>query len=455
MKSLRNLAHFARLIPPALLVAAALLCVGQAFGAETPPPNTKPNTKPNTPPPNVVLIIADDLGFTDFGFLGSKVAKTPNIDRLAAESLLYTRGYVMPVCSPSLGCLLTGQLPHVHGITGNDLGAEDIKARHAKGKADRSPLTQQLLSNPTILPQVLARAGYVSLQTGKLWNVTAEEVGFTTGMTNKEGRHGGAGLDIGRKTMQPIYDFIADATAKKQPFFVWYAPMLPHQPHNPPAEILARYQGKGLSPNAAKYYAMVEWFDQTCGELDGYLKQHHLQDNTVLIYLDDNGWDAEQGSRAKLSPYELGIRTPMFVRWPGKVQPLRDDQTLASILDIVPTILTVCNVQVPASLPGLNLLDRDAMTARKTVFSEGYTHDIVQLGKPAKSLVTRVVINGWTKLLIPGPNRPDKAYTSAPQTVELFDLKADPLEKHNLAAQLPEEVARLTALQNAEWNPAK
>ena len=97
--------------------------------------------------PNVVLIISDDQGFTDYGFMGSKIAKTPNLDRMVAESLLYTRGYVMPVCSPSLASLLTGQLPHVHGITGNDLGDESIVEEEAKGKMDRSPLTNRLLDN--------------------------------------------------------------------------------------------------------------------------------------------------------------------------------------------------------------------------------------------------------------------------------------------------------------------
>lgn len=404
-------------------------------------------------PPNVVLVIADDLGFTDYGFMGSAVAKTPNLDRMASESLLYTRGYVMPVCSPSLACLLTGQLPHVHGISGNDLSNDAVKAEHAKGKQDRSPLSHRLMENPVILPKVLSDAGYLTFQTGKLWNVTAEEVGFSAGMTNKEGRHGGEGLAIGRETMKPIFDFIEDAQAQKKPFFVWYAPMLPHKPHNPPKNLLAHYKDRGLSPAAEKYYAMVEWFDQTCGQLDEFLKSHDLSDNTVVLFLADNGWDAEQGNRAKLSPYELGIRTPVFIRWPGKVKPLRDDETLASILDIMPTILKRCGLKVPSGLPGLDLLDRQAMTARKSVFVEAYTHDIADLDKPQKSLVTRVIINGWSKLLLPGPNRPDKGFTSAPATTELFNLKADPFEKQNLAKQRPEEVARLKALQDAEWDP--
>ncbi len=405
--------------------------------------------------PNVILILSDDQGFTDYGFMGHKVVRTPNIDRMASQSLLYTRGYVMPVCSPSLACLLTGKLPHAHGITGNDLSKSAAAAAKDAGEAGRSPLSHKLLSNSMILPKALTEAGYFTYQTGKLWNVTAEEVGFTSGMTNKEGRHGGDGLDIGRKTMKPIFDFMDKAQSEKKPFFVWYAPMMPHQPHNPPQEYMAHYEGKGLSKKAEQYYAMCEWFDKTCGELDDYLNQKHLADNTVIIYMADNGWDAEQGNRAKLSPYEMGIRTPMFVRWPGKVKPLRDDETLASIIDFVPTVLTLCGLKVPAELTGLDLLNHTAMTARKSICVEAYTHDIADLGHPSKSLVTQVIINGWSKLLIPGTVSPDKAFTSAPKTLELFDLKSDPLEKKDLAAERPDEVSRLKALQTAEWNGAK
>jgi uncharacterized sulfatase len=405
--------------------------------------------------PNVILILSDDQGFTDYGFMGHKIVKTPNIDRMASQSMLYTRGYVMPVCSPSLAILLTGKMPHVNGITGNDLSKKTTGAEKPKGPGDRSPLAHQLLGNSMILPEALTANGYLTFQSGKLWNVTATEVGFTTGMTNKEGRHGGDGLDIGRKTMKPMFDFMDNAQSQKKPFFVWYAPMLPHQPHNPPQELLAHYQGKWLSVKAATYYAMVEWFDQTCGQLDDYLTKNKLADNTVIIYMADNGWDAEEGNRAKLSPYELGIRTPMFVRWPKKVKPMRDEETLASIIDFVPTVLNACGMKVPSDLPGIDLTNRQAITARKSVFVESYTHDIAALGQPEKSLVARVVINGWSKLLIPGQVNLDKTFSSSPSAIELFDLKSDPMEKNDLSAKNPEEVTRLKALQNAQWDAQK
>lgn len=122
--------------------------------------------------PNIILIISDDHGFPDYGFMGHPKVHTPNLDRMASEGLLYTRGYAMPVSSPSLASLLTGLYPSRHGITGNDL----------IGKPRRA-LADRLLDNPVLLPQVLTEAGYRTMQTGKLWNVGYNEIGFTHGMT--------------------------------------------------------------------------------------------------------------------------------------------------------------------------------------------------------------------------------------------------------------------------------
>jgi arylsulfatase A-like enzyme len=402
--------------------------------------------------PNIILIISDDHAFNDYSFMGSETAKTPHIDKIASESLVYTRGYVMPVCSPSLACLLTGKIPRKHGITGNDLAPD---APQFAGKENRKPLMDQLLGNSLMLPKALSESGYLTFQTGKLWNATFKDVGFTHGMTDKQGRHGGAGLTIGRKGMQPIFDFIETSKQEKKPFFIWHAPLMPHDPHTPPEEILEKYKGKGLTPAAEKYYAMVEWFDKTCGELDDYLTKNDLKKNTVILYLADNGWNAAQGykgGRAKMTPYEIGIRSPMFVRWPEKVKPLRDDETLAHITDFPATILKIANIKAPADITGTNLLDRDAMTKRKSIFVESYSHDIADIKNPGKSLYARVVIDGFSKLIIPGPAKPNRPYHTIPTEIELYDLKADPLEKTNLAKQKPDEVKRLMAMQDAEWD---
>lgn len=405
--------------------------------------------------PNIILILSDDHTWSRYGFMGSTQVQTPNLDRMAGEGLLYTRGYSMPVCSPSLACLLTGLLPSKHGITGNDLHAATREAQKKAGSS-RDPLRERLLSNPVILPKALSEAGYLTFQTGKLWNTAFSEVGFTHGMTKERSRHGGAGLSIGREGMQPVHDFIDMATAQGKPFFIWYAPMMPHDPHNPPARLQEKYTGKGPTKHGETYHAMIEWFDETCGDLDRYLDEKGLKQNTMIVYLSDNGWDPEsgyQGGRAKLTPYENGIRTPIFVRWPGKVEPARDESSLASIIDIAPTILQAAGVETK-DLPGLKLTDRKSVSARSSILIESYRHDIMDLDDPAKSLISQVVIDGWSKLILPGPVKQDGSkakFAATAGVVELFDLKTDPLETKNLAAERPQEVTRLKSIQDAFW----
>jgi uncharacterized sulfatase len=394
--------------------------------------------------PNIILIISDDHTYSHYGFMGHGIVQTPHLDRMAGESLLYTRGYATPVCSPSLATLLTGKSPRDHGITGNDL--------YDGPRTERDQLRDRLLANKLILPKALSDAGYLTFQTGKLWNSSFKDMGFTHGMTARKDRHGGAGLTIGREGMEPIYQFIDGAVAEKKPFFIWYAPLLPHDPHNPPERLLEKYRGKGPTNHAEVYHAMVAWMDETCGELDGWLGKKGLKENTVVLYLSDNGWDPNhgyKGSRAKLTPYEKGIRTPMFVRWPGRVKPARDEETPASILDFVPTILNVAGVKAPEALPGLDLRDREAMKARNTIFVEAYRHDIMDLTNPVKSQVALTVIAGWMKLIVPGPEKhhdSKKKFAELAGVIELFDLKNDPGEKVNLAGEEPEEVARLKSL---------
>jgi uncharacterized sulfatase len=406
--------------------------------------------------PNIVLIIADDHVWSHYGFMGHGIVQTPHLDRMAGESLLYTRGYATPVCSPSLAALLTGLPPSRNGITGNDLHATAPEAARALRK-NRDPLRERLLENKLILPKALSGAGYLTLQTGKLWNSSYKDMGFTHGMTAQRDRHGGAGLTIGREGMEPIYRFIDGALEEKKPFFVWYAPFLPHDPHNPPERLLKKYRGKGPTPHAEVYHAMVEWLDETCGQLDNYLENKGLRENTVILYLSDNGWDPNhgyKGGRAKLTPYENGIRTPMFVRWPGKVKPERDEQTLASILDFAPTILNVAGVKAPEQLPGLDLRDHAAMKARKSIMVEAYRHDIMDLSNPVESLVARTVIDGWMKLIVPGPvkhHESKRNFAALTGGIELFDLKNDPLERVNLAEEKPQETARLKAMLEAVY----
>src|SRR5262249_534620 len=149
--------------------------------------------------------------------------------------------------------------------------------------------------------------------------------GFTHGMTAGD-RHGDQGLDIGRPTMQPIYDFGARAQAEDKPFFVWYAPMVPHDPHTPPARRLPPYEAPAPSAPVARPWALTEWFDETVGQLLAHLDERGLTENTIVVYLADNGWIQDVAGprfapRSKQSPNDGGLRTPILLRWPKRVAP--------------------------------------------------------------------------------------------------------------------------------------
>jgi arylsulfatase A-like enzyme len=411
-------------------------------------------------PPNIVMIVSDDHAWTDYSFMGHEQVRTPRLDKLASESLTFTRGYVpSSLCCPSLVSMITGQYPHQHKITSNDpplpTGKAGGKARQdASYQALRQRMIGFIEDVPT-LPRLLSDRGYLSLQTGKWWQGHFSRGGFTHGMSHgdagKGGRHGDTGLEIGRKTMQPIYDFIAEAQQQQKPFFVWYAPMMPHTPHNPPERILAKYRDKTSSLHVAKYWAMIEWFDETCGQLLDHLNERGLSENTLVVYVTDNGWiqdpdAAKYAPRSKQSQYDGGLRTPIMLRWPGKIEPAKSE-ALAMSIDLAPTLLKAAGVQSTKEMPGVNLLDERAVAGRKRIFGECFTHNAVDIDVPATSLRWRWTIDGGTKLIVPHPaNEPDAV-------VELYDLAKDPFERENLAASQPEVVAKLTKDLNAWWNP--
>ena len=398
-------------------------------------------------PPNVVLIVSDDHAWTDYGFMKHPHIQTPRLDRLAHESLVFRRGYVTSgLCCPSLASLITGKYPHQHRITSNDPpGGSKDKDKFAAG---RETMSRFMDAQPT-LPRLLTNAGYLTLQTGKWWQGDFTRGGFTHGMTKGQ-RHGDEGLDIGRKTMQPIYDFIAESRKNEKPFFVWYAPMLPHTPHNPPARLFDKYKSLTKSEHVARYWAMCEFLDETCGQLLDHLEQQKLADNTIVIYVTDNGWiqDSDKpqyAPKSKQSQYDGGLRTPILIRWPDKVAPKMIDTPISS-LDILPTVLDAVGMKRPADLPGLNLLDEMAVAKRDTIFGECFTHDSRDLQDPSASLRWRWLVRGNWKLIIPAKqNEPDGV-------VELYNLTSDPQETKNLAESQSDRIAALRQSLDDWWS---
>lgn len=404
------------------------------------------------PPPNVVMIISDDQAWGDYSFMGHPQIQTPNLDRLARESLTFPRGYVpSSLCCPSLASIVTGRFPHQHKVTSNDPPTPPMPAAKRQNSpeflAGREVMNGFMDAMPT-LPRLLSAHGYLSFQSGKWWQGNFAHGGFTHGMT-KGARHGDAGLDIGRKTMDPIFDFVHLAKKEQKPFFVWYAPMMPHDPHNPPERILAKYRDKTPSEHVAKYWAMVEWFDETCGQLLDFLEKEGVAKNTIVTYVTDNGWIQDPNSekyaeRSKQSPYDGGLRTPIMIRWPDHAVPKMSD-TAVSSLDLLPTVLAACKIPTPEGIAGFNLLDEAAVAARKAVFGECFTHTAIDLQNPSASLRWRWVISEDWKLIVPAAkNEPN-------EVVELYNLKADPTEQTNLAKDQPVRVEKLRTILDAWW----
>lgn len=410
--------------------------------------------------PNIVMIISDDHGWTDYGFMGHQVIQTPHLDRLASQSLVFQRGYVpSSLCCPSLATIITGLYPHQHKVTSNDppipAGLPNRQFQQSAAFKDGREIMNRHLEAVDTLPRLLGRHGYLSLQTGKWWQGHFSRGGFTHGMTTGQ-RHGDDGLKIGRQTMQPIFDFMATAKREQKPFFVWYAPLLPHDPHTPPQRLLDKYRDSTKSESVAKYRAMVEWFDETCGQLMTHLDEEGLAENTIVVYVADNGWlQNENGNgfvRSKRSPYDMGLRTPIMIRWPKHIAP-KVSEDLAMSIDLMPTLLAALDLPKSDQMQGLNLLDEQRVAARKELVGECFTHNAVDLHQPAKNLLQRWIVAGRWKLIV--PQKVDSAeLPAAQQNIELFDILADPHEKNDLAASHPDVVQQLTAKLDAWWNPS-
>jgi uncharacterized sulfatase len=389
--------------------------------------------------PNVLMIVGDDWGWSDFGFMGHPDMRTPHLDQLAKEGALFPNGYTpTSLCRASLATILTGQFAHQHRICCND--PPDGIARDAMFP---------FIKESPALPRLMRDVGYESFQTGKFWEGHFANAGFTAGMTTK-GRHGDDGLVIGRQTLDPIYEFVDKA---KAPWFVWYAPMMPHEPHNPPERILKNYSKDSRDPRLAKYWAMCEWTDETIGELLAGLEKRRLRKNLLVLFVVDNGWVQSLGppkkgdqfqTRSKNTPYDAGVRTPVIVHWPGHTRAGKYAD-LVSTVDLAPTVLAAVGAKAPATMSGVSLLDVAAGTGslkRDAVFGEIYVHTAIKVDDPRANLTHRWVRSGAWKLIVP---------VKEGEAIELYNLADDPHEKSNLAGRKPEVVQNLRARLDEFW----
>jgi arylsulfatase A-like enzyme len=284
-------------------------------------------------PPNIVLVMTDDQGWAQVGWRGNEVIQTPHLDRLAAESVEFTRFYVSPVCAPTRASLMTGRYNYRTGVVDTYLGRA---MRH---------------SDERTLPEMLGAAGYRSGIFGK-WRLgdnypmRPQDQGFDEVLV-----HGGGGIGQpadppGNSYFDPIlrHDGIEqqrkgycthiffDAAIefiernREKPFFAYIPTNAPHSPYLVPDSYIEPYKTKGLDEKDAAIYGMITNIDDNVGRLVARLDDLGLAENTILIFMTDNGPTTRHftaGLRSqKASVYEGGVRVPFLLRWPAKWHPL-------------------------------------------------------------------------------------------------------------------------------------
>ena len=338
--------------------------------------------------PNIILIIGDDHGYPYFGFMGSEIVKTPHMDTLANSGVVFTNGYVPDNhCRPALQSLVTGILPYNYNQKRDSIKqskrSEDFYlTMSAKSKNDwESNFDYHALQYFQTMPKELSKLGYKSFQSGKWWEYHYKYGGFTHGMTSgwvreeKDGRNwfqqfmGGEGTDIGRVSNEPVFNFIKEN--KSNPFFIWYAPQLPHYPFDAPNKYRELYLEKGYSKSAVEYYANCTWFDDSVGELFKFLKDNELYDNTLFVYVNDNGWEQEPeqeffndpmrshngGDKGKLSIFDQSFRTPIIFSWKNHLKKSMVIPSLIQSTDIPATILEFAGLNKSKINDGISYKD--------------------------------------------------------------------------------------------------
>jgi uncharacterized sulfatase len=394
-------------------------------------------------PPNLVLIVSDDQGHEDFGFMGSEIALTPRLDALAASGTVFTGGYATAsVCQPSLQTLLTGLQP------------AQFEARTEALRLEHGEAAGPTVRHVATLPRLLAERGYQSFQSGKYFEGTYSDGGFTEGMNVEAGKR--AGDRIVRDGLAPVLDFID--RHREEPFFLWFAPKLPHVPHDPPVAQMRRYAKTDLPFDMRTYYASLSWLDTGVGTLLDHLEATGLQGRTVVVFLVDNGWvevaDTPLGGggdrnvgwlggpRGKLSLYDPGLRTPIIFSWPGQIEAGRRLAALVSIADVFPTLLHFAGSGPPADRTGVDLvpvLTEGAELAPQTLIGH-MTMIRTDLPSGERLRAGRLAPGGW---FLRSERWHYLGY--ALREAELYDLAADPHERHNVAAEHPDRVRAIRA----------
>lgn len=414
--------------------------------------------------PNIVFILADDLGWTDLGCQGSKYYETPNIDRLAAQGLRLTSYYHCQNCTPTRAALMSGQYPPRTGIyTVGSLERGDAGRR----KLDVPQNETNLPLDRVTIAQALKDAGYATGMFGK-WHIGQQgpyhpgRRGFDEAIVSM-GRHYNFTTQPKAEVPEGAYlaDWLTDKAVdflerhKSGPFFLYLPHFGVHTPLQAKPELIEKYKAKpGVGGHSNPVYAaMIDSVDQSVGRVLAKLDELKLAENTVVIFASDNGGVggyAREGIGSKENTdnaplrggkgtlYEGGVRVPFIVRCPGVIQPGTTSDEPGMHIDVYPTLLEIAGAKGPPKqvLDGVSLVPVFKQPASKLPREALYVHFPGYLeGGPSAWRTTPVgtVRSGDFKLL--------EFFETG--KVELYNLKEDLGERQDLAASLPDKAREL------------
>jgi arylsulfatase A-like enzyme len=412
-------------------------------------------------PPNLLVILVDDLGYGDLSAYGATDLHSPAVDRLAAEGMRFTDFHAnSPVCSPTRAALLTGRFPDLVGVPGV-----------IRQNADDS--WGNLADDATLLAEPLAKAGYHTAIIGK-WHLGFEPPdypldrgfaffhGFLADMMDDYYTHLRGGVNWMRQDRDEVdpvghatdvftewaIDYLAERKAEPEPFFLYLAYNAPHVPIQPPPEWLARVQARepGISANRAGLVALIEHLDDGIGKVLQALDDNGQRESTLVIFASDNGGDLGAGASngplrgGKTEMWEGGVRVPAAARWPGHIATGTATSAVFMTMDIFATALEAAGIDDPGEVESQSFLP--VLLGQTTAASP---RDIFFVRRENPGGVHYGARSGDYKLV---QNTPDGPF-------RLYNLRDDLAETTDLSAAAPDELLQLTSALEAHRRVAE
>ncbi len=421
--------------------------------------------------PNIIIVLADDLGWADVGYNGNRCLETPHIDQLAREGMVFSRFYPSAAnCAPSRASIMTGMYsPRHHVYLPQGMARGEVSQRRWMVPAQDIPSTHHLFPvsinnlEPRFesLAEMLKKGGYVSSRLGK-WHIGDNNQGFdysssdgTPGVVaNKDGEEGRFYEDtlVAERLTDAAVDFMA--RHKDGPFFLYLSHWEVHSPMAARRQAIARFSSrfaeKGCVGVDPVYAAEAEQLDISLGRVMACLDSLGIAENTLLIFTSDNGGSLKYTTNGILRGgkggfYEGGIRAPFVVSWPGIIQPGSSTGWPANGIDLMPTFAEMAGVPLPTTQPvdGISLvpafMGHNPLPDRSMFFhfplylggEEGVSRELpaYDTGEPRwRAVPSTTLIRGDWKMI----------WFYEYDKYELFNLSVDVSEKNNLAGQFPE-----------------